>query len=179
MIKPAIITKSEKETQKIAADLAHEVIGSLQRWADQANKSSVVIALEGELGVGKTTFVKGFAKALGMKVKIKSPTFTLMKEYKIPSLKKSQIPRSLLATGIPAEGLGTNSKHLVHIDCYRVRDHKDLAILDLKSLFKSPDNIVLIEWPERVRKILPKKFTRVHIDHISQNERRIYINLTT
>jgi len=157
-------SKSEKETQKIAQKLALKVI---------KNKKPVVIALEGELGSGKTTFVKGFAKALSIKAKIKSPTFTLMKEYKIPSLGKSQITNH--KSQINHKFKISNSKHLIHIDCYRVRDHRDLSTLDLKSLFHSPDNIVLIEWPERISKILPKKIIKVHIDHIDEVKRKINI----
>ena len=143
-------SKSEKETQKIAVKLALKII---------KNKGPVVITLEGELGAGKTTFVKGFAKALGIKAKVKSPTFVLMKKY---PLKLASLHAYQLAS-------------LYHLDCYRVRDHRDLTTLDLKSLFKSPDNIVLIEWPERVSKILPKKLIRVHIDHIDNNKRKITI----
>lgn len=144
-------SKNEKETQKIAGDLARKVIIS---------KNPTVIALEGELGAGKTTFVKGFAKALGIKSKIKSPTFVLMKKYKIPRNSISHIPYSIF---------------LVHLDCYRVRDHRDLATLDLKTIFNTPNNIVLIEWPERISKILPKKLIKVHIDHIDNNKRKIMI----
>ena len=162
------LSKSEKETQKIAGDLVLKTLKS---------KGPIIVILEGELGAGKTTFVKGFAKALGIKVKVKSPTFTLMKTYKVSSLKKLQITNYKLQTNskfkIP------NSKFLVHLDCYRVRDHKDLATLDLKTIFNTSGNIVLIEWPERVSKILPKKLIKVHIDHIGENKRKIYINLTT
>lgn len=159
-----MISKSDKETIKIAGGLALKVIKF---------KKPMIIALEGELGAGKTTFVKGFAKTLRIKTKIKSPTFTLMKEYKIPSLKKLQILKSKFQTN-PKSKI-PNPKKLIHIDCYRVRDHRDLATLNLKSLFTSPENIVLIEWPERVSKILSKKLIRVHIDHISENKRMISI----
>jgi len=145
MVNLVKISKNTKETQKVAGDLAYKVI---------ASRNPVVIALEGELGAGKTTFVKGFAKALGIKAKIKSPTFTLMKQYQIK----------------PAS--------LYHIDCYRIRDHRDLVTLDLKSIFKSPNSVILIEWPERIGKILPKKLIRVHIDHINHNKRKITISQT-
>ena len=161
-------SKNEKETQKLASELAEKIMkgpstrlppkgrGSLRR-SDRAS----VITLEGELGAGKTTFVKGFAKALGIKAKVKSPTFVLMKKYLIYVLRSTfHAPR-----------------YLYHLDCYRVRDHKDLATLDLKSIFQSPNNVVLIEWPERVSKILPKKLIKVHIDHISKNERKIQVSM--
>ncbi len=131
-----------KETKKIATDLARKIIKT---------KKGAVIALEGELGAGKTVFVKGFVKALGVKSKIKSPTFVLMKKY---------VSR------------GTN---LYHLDCYRVKDEKDLRIPELNEILEASHNIVMIEWAERVRKILPKKHITVHIDHISENERKITI----
>ena len=132
-----------KETQKIAADLAHKILKT---------KKGAVIALEGELGAGKTTFIQGFAKALGVKSKVKSPTFVLMKKYKVFH--------------------GTN---LFHLDCYRIGNHKDLKISEFKEIIHEPHNIVLIEWAERVREILPKKHITIHIDHISENERKITI----
>ena len=143
------ISRSPKETQKIAADLARKVIKT---------KKGVVIALEGELGAGKTTFIQGFTKALGIKEKIKSPTFVLMKKYKIETRDKRR--------GI---------KFLYHLDCYRVRDHKDLKISEFKDIIHGPHDIVLIEWAERVREILPKKHITVHIDHINVSERKIII----
>lgn len=161
----SFLSKNGKETQKIAASLARKVVKS---------QKSVVVALEGELGAGKTTFVKGFAKALGVKTKIKSPTFVLMKKYAIPE-----------STVLPCY---CSKRWLYHLDCYRVRDHRDLTTLDLKSLFSAPkgrdlasggkslQNIVLIEWPERVSKILPRKLIRVHIDHMDKNKRKIEIN---
>ncbi|MEK7121241.1 MAG: tRNA (adenosine(37)-N6)-threonylcarbamoyltransferase complex ATPase subunit type 1 TsaE [Patescibacteria group bacterium] len=147
------LSNSPKETQKIATKLAHKILKT---------KKGAVIALEGELGAGKTTFVKGFAKAFGIKSKIKSPTFVLMKKYKVAQ--------------------GTN---LYHLDCYRVRNYKDLRIPELKEIFYESHynvrhctmtHIVLIEWAERVREILPKKHITVHIDHISENVRKIKID---
>ena len=137
------VSKSPKETQKIAADLAHKIIKI---------KKGVIIALEGELGAGKTTFIQGFAKALGIESKIKSPTFVLMKKYSIK-----------------------NGINLYHLDCYRVSDEKDLKIPEINEIITESCDIVLIEWAERVQKILPKKHLTVHIDHISEKERKITI----
>jgi len=134
-------SKSKKETQKIAANLAAET-------------KSGVISLEGELGAGKTVFAQAFAKALGVKSKVKSPTFNLIKRYKI--LKQS--------------------KYLYHIDCYRLKGYKEAIPLGIKDIFKEDDAIILIEWPERINEILPKNIIRVHIDHISHNKRKIQIS---
>lgn len=146
-------SKSEKETQKIAKDLALKIVGS---------NGPAIIALEGELGAGKTTLVKGFARALGIKTKIKSPTFVLMKKYAIHESTALLRHRA--------------KQWLYHIDCYRVRDRRDLTTLGLNLIFKSSENIVIVEWPERVRKILPKKIIRVHIDHVDKNKRKITIS---
>ena len=138
------VSNSPQETQKIASGLAQNIIKT---------KNGAVIALEGELGAGKTTFIQGFARALGIKDKIKSPTFVLMKKYNLPSRKLD----------------------LYHLDCYRVRDEKDLKIFELKEIFEKLHNIVLVEWAERIKKILPKKYIRIHIDHIDKNKRKISI----
>ncbi len=141
-------TKSPEETQ----DLAETII---KKFPPYGQKKALVIALEGELGAGKTTFVQGFAGLLGIKSKIKSPTFTLMKSYKIP--------------------VSGNYEFLYHIDCYRLKNYKDLVPLGIKDILDNPKNIVLIEWAERVKEILPGKFIKIHIDHIDQTIRKITI----
>lgn len=133
-------SKSVKETQKIAA-------GLIKKLENFKSKGAIVIALEGELGAGKTVFVKGLAKAMKIKDKIKSPTFTIMKKY----------------------------GYFYHLDCYRLKDEKDLAPLGIKDILKELHNVVAIEWSDRVKKILPKKCIKVHIDHISDKERKITI----
>lgn len=143
------ISKSIGETQKIAKNLAQKIIRT---------KRGGVIALEGELGAGKTTFIQGFAKALGIKEKIKSPTFVLMKKYTI------------------AKSFKLKAISLYHFDCYRIRDYKDLKILNLKEIFESSRNIILIEWAERIKKIIPKKHVKIHIDHIDKNTRKLTID---
>jgi tRNA threonylcarbamoyladenosine biosynthesis protein TsaE len=141
-------TKSSKETQKIASELV------LKLQKSRPQKHAVVIALEGELGAGKTTFVKAFAKKLGIKSHITSPTFVLMKQYPI---KKSAF------------------KLLIHIDAYRLTNYKDLLPLGIKELISNPENVILIEWSERVKQILPSKCFTVHIDHTGENQRKISI----
>lgn len=146
-------SRSAKETQKIAFDLIKNLKGY--------DKNAIVVALEGELGAGKTVFVKGLAKALGTKEKIKSPTFVLMRKYK------------------PASGLKFKSlKYLYHLDCYRLKDEKDLELLGIKEILTTPHNIVVIEWSDRVKKILPKKYIKIHIDHIDKDTRKIIMSWT-
>lgn len=146
-------TKSPKETEEIAVLLVEKIVKT------KKGRGAVVVALEGELGAGKTVFVQGFAKALGVKVKIKSPTFALIKRYPFCAL-----PFALCK--------------FYHIDCYRLKNYKDLLSLGIREILKEPQSVILIEWAERVRPILPKKHIRVHIDHISQKERKITILLS-
>lgn len=142
-------TKGSKETKKIAADLARKVVKS------KPQKHACVFALEGELGAGKTTFIQGFAKALKIKQKITSPTFVLMRHYKL--------------------GIG-GWELLIHIDAFRLKDWHDLASLGIKDIFADLGNIILIEWAERVQPILPRDCIKIHIDHIGKNERKISIS---
>lgn len=139
-------TKNPKETEKLAGFLFEKI-------QKGRRKKATVIALEGELGAGKTMFVRGLARALKIKVKIKSPTFNLMKSYK--------------------------SKDIVlyHFDCYRLKDHRDLGVFGIKEILADPQNLVLIEWSDRVKKILPRGHVRIHIDHIGRNERKIAVSL--
>jgi len=113
----------------------------------QTKNRAWVIGLEGELGSGKTKFIQGFAKGLAIKSRLTSPTFVLMKKY----------------------------KNLYHIDCYRLNKPKELLDLDFKEIISNPQNIVLIEWAEKVRKILPKNTIWINFKIINQNERKIKI----
>jgi len=136
-----IVTKSAKETQRVGMFLAEEFIKN----KPDKNKA-VVVALEGDLGGGKTTFIQGFAKGLGIKDKITSPTFVIMKKYDF----------------------------LYHIDCYRIKD-KDLLELDFNEIISNNRNFIVIEWAERVKKILPKNTLWLKFEYIDKNKRKILI----
>lgn len=131
-----IRTESAKDTKRLAADFAEKVVTDLKR------NSAAVVALEGDLGAGKTTFVQGFARALGVKENVLSPTFVLMKVYKV---------------GCQMSGVRCYPKHLIHIDCYRLDSPQDLLHLGFKDLLKDKDAIILIEWADRIKKIIPTK----------------------
>lgn len=143
---PLVITENSKETQKVAADLANKLIR-------KKSKKALIIALEGELGAGKTTFIKGFSRALGVREKILSPTFVLVHKHRI---KKSFI-------------------NLYHIDAYRLKSGKDLLKLGIKEIFSNPENIVLIEWADRVKKIIPKNAIWIRFDHLGKSKRKLTI----
>ena len=154
-----ILTKSAKETKKAARLLAGEIVRA--RPARVGTRGAVVLALSGDLGAGKTTFAQGFAAALGVKEKVKSPTFVLMKIYELKQ-----------EAGIKKQGF----RHFVHVDCYRVQYPKDLLHLGMRNLLKDHDAIVLIEWAERVKKILPRDTVRIYFSHGAKaNDRRMKI----
>lgn len=142
------VTHSAQDTEAIASKLAQKVLASMP------SAQATVIALRGELGAGKTTFTQGFAHALGIEQKPKSPTFMLAKQYLIPNTPYS----------------------LWHLDCYRLNDHKDLATIDLHTLFTDANNIILIEWPERVGDGLPRDRMEVHFEHAGVDRRSITIS---
>ncbi|MFH1890389.1 MAG: tRNA (adenosine(37)-N6)-threonylcarbamoyltransferase complex ATPase subunit type 1 TsaE [Candidatus Kuenenbacteria bacterium] len=133
MHKKKITTKSEKETFKFGEGMAKKI------------KQAMILGLAGDLGAGKTQFVKGLAKGLGVKDNITSPTFVLLREYKIKDQFTSTIERSQ-----------QKIKQLVHIDCYRVTNAEDLLNLGLQELIDEGKSIIVIEWADKVKKILPK-----------------------
>ncbi len=144
-----LISGSAKETQLIAAEFARQI---LQR---HNSSQAVVLALQGELGTGKTTFLQGFAKGLGITEKILSPTFVVMKRFE---LKRK------------------NFKNFYHVDCYRLKSAKDLEVLGLKEIISNPENIVAIERSEKAQKILPKKSVRIKCRHLEKDKREFVIH---
>lgn len=142
-------TKSSKETKKVARLFAQE-LSSIKK------ARATVIALEGNLGAGKTTFTQGFAEALGIKEHVLSPTFVLMKIYAIRNKQKA-----------------INKKHLVHIDCYRLDSLKDLSHLGFKNLLKDKDAVILIEWADRIKKLIPRNALRIKFTHGKNIHERI------
>ena len=119
-------TKSATETQALAADLAAQM------------PAGTVLCLHGDLGAGKTCFVQGLAKALGVRRPVGSPTFTLINEYR-------------------------GAKSLAHIDLYRVRGAGDALGLGLEDYLFHFDGIVAIEWAERVADLLPEECWHVRL----------------
>ncbi len=155
-----IVSRSPGETQKVARMLAREIHADGTRRAGRP-RGAVVVALSGELGAGKTTFTQGFARALGIREKIQSPTFVLMKIY---DLKHEAVSAK------------HEYKYLVHIDCYRIHGPKDLIHLGLKDMLRDQDATILIEWPERIKKIIPSNALWLFFGHgAGVHERSIQI----
>ena len=107
-----------------------------------------IIELVGDVGAGKTTFVRGLAEGLGVKEPVTSPSFTISKQYAFPG--------------------GT----LIHYDFYRLPD-PGLMLGDLEEAMYNPDSIVVVEWADSVANILPEDRIKVEIKYISAEEREI------
>ena len=113
-------------------------------------KPGTVIALHGPLGAGKTTFVKGIARGLGIDDIVTSPTFTLITEY------------------------NTSSTALYHMDLYRIESFEDFIMIGGEELMLS-DNITIIEWAEKIKDDLPKHTIDISIKINSDFSREIKI----
>jgi tRNA threonylcarbamoyladenosine biosynthesis protein TsaE len=111
-----------------------------------------VITLRGDLGSGKTTFVQGFAEGLGISQKIISPTFIIIRTYELQEKKK---------------------KYFYHVDLYRIESEKDIEGLGLLEMMQDPENIVAIEWPEKIEQLLPEKRNDIFLHYIENDERSI------
>lgn len=141
-----IVSKNTKDTENIAKDFFMKI------KADK--KSATVVALSGELGAGKTTFTQALGKHLGIKNKINSPTFVIMKKYSIASMQH---------------------EYLYHLDAYRLKNEKELEKLGWADIVADPKNLVLIEWPENVKKSIPKKHISIKIAHTKEGHRKFEI----
>ncbi len=142
-MKKEYLTISPRQTKKLGVLAAKEVLRS------HPGKKAFVLGLEGDLGGGKTTFLQGFAKGLGVKSRILSPTFIIIRRM----------------------------NHLYHLDCYRLQGPKDLLGLGFKKIIADPKNIVVVEWADRVKKIMPQDAAWVTFKFINRNKRRIVIRL--
>jgi tRNA threonylcarbamoyladenosine biosynthesis protein TsaE len=125
------------DTERAAADLA-----------DRLRPGDVVL-VAGDLGAGKTTFVRGACRALGVKVPVTSPTFTIGRRY------EGRVP-------------------VAHVDLYRLAglDEEEPGLLDD---YLTPDAIAFVEWPERAGAALESATARVTIDHAGGDERVISV----
>ncbi|OGF36654.1 tRNA (adenosine(37)-N6)-threonylcarbamoyltransferase complex ATPase subunit type 1 TsaE [Candidatus Falkowbacteria bacterium RIFOXYC2_FULL_48_21] len=138
-----------------------------------------VVLLIGDLGAGKTTFVKGVAKALGVKRTVTSPTFVLMKVYEVKSQKsKVKSPSNPCSPALSPAPPRCAVKNLVHIDTYRGLSIADLENVGALEYFGRNDTICFVEWGEgledylRARKI---RTTVVKIKNIDSETREIII----
>jgi tRNA threonylcarbamoyladenosine biosynthesis protein TsaE len=177
-----LVTKNAKETQNFGEQIGVSMIsqdspeeaGELKytskvaewtpaRW--RSVKSAIILALSGDLGSGKTTFIQGLAKGLGIKQRIISPTFIILRTYDIKQTTKNN-------------GLKTENRKLktfYHIDLYRLEDNikNELKNLGMGEIMSDPTNVVAIEWAERAKDYLPKSTKWIRFEHLGGDRRRI------
>lgn len=137
-----IVSKKIEDTIQAAQKLARELQGGQ------------VVALYGQLGAGKTVFVKALAEELGITENITSPTFVLMKVYSLDN---------------------GAAKNFIHVDCYRLDRAEDLSDIGLSDYMGQPESIVVIEWADKIKN-LPADAIRVEIDYKSGDQRKISIS---
>lgn len=137
-----IETVSAEETQALAARLAAEL------------PTGAVVCLHGDLGAGKTCFVQGLARAIGVRRPVGSPTFTLINEYR-------------------------GTRGLAHIDLYRIRGAVDAFGLGVEDYLEHFDGIVAIEWAERLGDLLPENCWHVRMEPgaFGEDSRRVTIDV--
>ncbi|MFA7319004.1 MAG: tRNA (adenosine(37)-N6)-threonylcarbamoyltransferase complex ATPase subunit type 1 TsaE [Parcubacteria group bacterium] len=145
-----LITTTSAQTQEAGRLLAKEFQGG------------EVICLSGELGAGKTTFTQGLLGGLGLEGPFTSPTFLVMKEYEI------KYPISNIQYPIKYQ-------NVYHIDAYRVGT-EDILALGWEEMVANPENIIIIEWAERVKEIIPNNAIWINFEWLDENRRKITLS---
>ena len=138
--------RSLEDTKNLGQELAKEIL-------KRKDKSAFIVFLDGDLGTGKTTLVKEIIFALGIKEKVKSPTFTIIEPYEL------------------------NDKNIYHIDLYRINDPSELEIIGLREYLNESEAIIFIEWPEKSFGFLKKFDLKISLKHSSEKERKCKIEL--
>ncbi len=145
-MKNKLTLSSLKDTKKLGQELAKEIL-------KRKGEAAFVVFLDGDLGTGKTTLVKEIIFALGVKEKVKSPTFTIIEPYEL------------------------NNENIYHVDLYRIIDPSELEIIGLREYLNESNAIIFIEWPEKSYGYLKKFDLRISLKHLSENERKCRIEL--
>lgn len=142
------ITNSAEETQELGKRIGSQIA---------ASGGQQILALEGDLGSGKTTFVQGLAEGLGVPDRILSPTFILMRQYNIDSSRSYET--------------------FYHIDLYRLEKNveEELKNLGFFEIIGDPNNLAAIEWAEKARNFLPDDVVLINFEYLGEDKRKITI----
>lgn len=139
------LSKSPAQTKKLGKILAKECLKIKL-------KKGLILGLEGDLGGGKTTFLQGFAQGLGIKERILSPTFVILRRFRVENLM---------------------FKNFYHIDCYRIQNPKEILGLSFKRIISNPQDIVAVEWAGKIKKFLPQNSLILKFQFVNKNTREI------
>jgi tRNA threonylcarbamoyladenosine biosynthesis protein TsaE len=129
--------------------IAGELIGI---WKHKNTTTGIVVALAGDLGAGKTTFVQHVARTLGVTETVSSPTFVIMKSYETEDPIFSS---------------------LVHIDAYRIDESSEMVTLGLPTIITSPHTLVCIEWAEKIADLLPTGTVHLKLEVLPNSVHKI------
>ncbi len=130
----------EKETEDKAKNFASLIKGF---------KNSLLINLIGNLGAGKTTFVRGLIQELGFDEFVKSPTFTIVESYESDNFK------------------------VFHFDLYRIEDDKELQAIGVEDYLTEENAITLVEWPEKSKRYFNNPDYIIELNHCDNDEKRL------
>lgn len=133
------LTKNSKETKNLGISFAKTI-----SYGD-------FLAFYGNLGSGKTTFIQGLAEGLGIERRIISPTFIIVRHYKL------------------------NKGSFYHIDLYRTQNKHDLLSLGIDQIIEDKNNIIAVEWSDKLDGLLPPKRIDLHFRYIDDNKREIIV----
>ena len=147
-MKNKLTLSSIEDTKKLGQELAKKIL-------KRKGEAAFIVFLDGDLGTGKTTLVKEIIFALGVKEKVKSPTFTIIEPYEL------------------------NNENIYHVDLYRIIDPTELEIIGLREYLNESNAIIFIEWPEKSYGYLKKFDLKISLKHSSENERKCRIELNT
>ncbi len=139
-------TYSPEQTQKLAAKFTSSL------------KLGDVVGLVGQLGAGKTQFVKGMAQYFGYTENVNSPTFVLMQIYSI-------------------EGKDQSIKQLCHVDAYRIVSSTDILNIGIEEYLGRQDTLVVVEWPEKIVNIMPQNTIYIEFSLGMENENKRLITI--
>ncbi len=130
-------------SQTYTEDQIDQIAGTILQGLEASDQHATVLALQGDLGAGKTTLTKALAKQLGIQETVISPTFVIAKFYE------------------PAHTF----ERLAHLDAYRIEDTNELVPLGWEQLVQQPKTLVIVEWPERIADALPDHVQTFAISH--------------
>ena len=123
--------------------------------------SATIVGLRGDLGAGKTTFTQTCADLLGITENVTSPTFVLLKKYKINN-----------------ENFVAKFSFLIHIDAYRLKNGGELNTIGWQEIISDPKNLIMIEWPELVSEVMPATTRYIDFKHVDETTRDIKMSKT-
>ena len=139
------ITKSSEETKKLGKKIVEKLNGRN------------FLAFYGNLGSGKTTFIQGLSEGLGIKRRIISPTFIIVRHYDLAGEKY---------------GFG----YFYHIDLYRTATRNDLLTIGLDEIINDKNNLIALEWAEKMEGLLPKQRIELRFEYLGQEKRKITVS---